>query len=124
VPIEYRYDRDKKTLYGSVTSPLTIPQLEEMLVGVTSSKDFPPDTRTLWDLRGVDFEGIDRGFEELVISVRRQYPQRGEARIALVVEDQLGLGMTRMYEILGEDLPQQTRVFTSYAEGEQWLLEA
>lgn len=122
MPIEYYYDREKKTLYGSVTSPLTLEELEEMLSGVTESGEFPPDTRTLWDLRGVDFEDISRGFEEKVVDLRRRFPARGAARIAMIVGDSLGLGMTRMYEILSDELPQQTRVFTSYADGEQWLL--
>ena len=123
MPIECRYDRERNALFCMVSSPLTTEEFEQVMGGITQSNEFPPDTRTLWDLRGIDFGNIDRAFEEQVIEIRKQFPERGRARIALIVGDQLGLGMTRMYEILSDDMPQETRTFTDYSEGERWMLE-
>ncbi len=89
---------------------------------VARSSEFPPDVDTLWDLRELDFTEIDSNFERELIQVRDEFPERRRARLALVVEGDLGFGMSRMYEILSESLPQQSKVFRSYSEGEEWLL--
>jgi len=57
-----------------------------------------------------------------LISLRRQHPERGAARMALIVSDDYGFGTARMYETLSSDLPQELRVFRDYKEGEDWLL--
>ena len=124
MPIEYRFNREKGILYGSMSGELVVEAFADAIAEIVASPEFHPDVSTLWDLRDVDFTTIDRSFEEQLVAIRRRHPERGEARLAFVVDSQLGVGMTRMYEILSDDFPQVSRVFTSYAEAERWLLDS
>ena len=122
MPIELRYDRKQGVLYSVVTSPITLEEFGASMARIIQSDDYPPDVRTLWDLRELDFEPVYRPFEEQVIDIRQKFPERGAAKIALVVASDLGFGMTRMYEILSNEMPQNVMVFRNCEEGEKWLL--
>jgi hypothetical protein len=123
MPIEFRYDREKEILLATVNTPLTLKDFEAAMKGITRSDQFPSDIRTLWDVRELDFSNIDRSFEERLIDIRKKFPERGSARNAVVVAHDLGFGMARMYEALADDLPLQFRVFRSFTEAEDWLLQ-
>jgi len=122
MPISFHYDRGKKIIYGTMTGQITEDEFQASLQEILQSEHFPPETRTLWDLRELDFSTIDTLLEKRLINIRRKYPERGRARIAFIVASDLGFGMGRMYEILSEDLPQTIRTFRNYSEGEDWLL--
>jgi hypothetical protein len=120
--VELCYDSEKKALFGAIQHPMTFEEFHEVNRLITQSSEFPPDVRTLWDLRKLDFAEIEQLYQESLIDIRKQYPSRGAARIAFIVADELGYGLLRMYEILSSDLPQQIQVFQDYSEGETWLL--
>lgn len=122
MPIDLHYDQEKKALYGTLRNPLTIDDIKSEVVTIKESADYPIDVRTLWDLRQLDFNEIDRSFEEMLIDFRRGFRERRETRLAFVVANDLGYGMMRMYQILSDDLPQQIGVFREYSEAEDWLL--
>jgi len=122
MPISFYYDREKEALYGTMTGQITEDEFQASLQEILQSDQFPPDTRTLWDLRELDFKTIDSLMEKRLINIRREYPERGRARLAFIVAGDLAFGMGRMYEILSEDLPQEIRIFRKYSEGENWLL--
>ena len=123
MPMDFRYDQEKEALFGTLNDPFTLQEYRSSIEAIVQSKEFPPDIRTLWDLRGLGFKAIDRNFEEHLISISEQFPERGSAKVALIVQSDLGFGMTRMFEILAEKLGYQTMVFRSYTEGEKWLLQ-
>jgi hypothetical protein len=122
MPIEFRYDPEKKALFGAMTSPLSLDEYRSTVAAIVQSEEFPPEIRTLWDLRELEFTAIDRGFEEKLISISEQFPQRSPAKVAFVVKNELGYGMIRMFEMLAEKLAYRTMVFKSYSAGEEWLL--
>ena len=122
MPSLVRYDREKELLSVAVKGTLTLDYFEEAMKAITRSDQFPPDTRTIWDVREMDFSGIDRSFEERLINIRKKYPERGSARNAVIVADDYGVGMTRMYAGLA-DMPEQVRAFKNYNAGEDWLLQ-
>ncbi len=123
MPIEFRYDRKKEILCVAVKNPFTFEEFEEAVKDIINSDQFPPDIRALWDLRELDFNDIDRSFEERLINIQKKYPERGQARLALITPDGLGFGMTRMYEALSNDLPRRIRAFKTYTKAEDWLLQ-
>jgi hypothetical protein len=123
MPIEFRYDSTKKIIRGKITSPFTAADLQVALQRmVDASKDFASDVPTLWDLRGIDFTKIDAVLMQQLNSIRKQFPQRGNACLALIAPTDLGYGMCRMYELMSADMPQKIMVFRSVEEGERWLL--
>jgi len=123
MPIDFRYDSEKEALFGTMKSPITFEEYRSTIEAIVRSNEFPPDIRTLWDLRELEFNEIDRSYEESLISISEQFPERGPAKVAFVVKSELGFGMTRMYEILAEKLGYETMVFRDYSEAENWLIQ-
>ena len=122
MPIQFKYNQNKDVLYGSIEGQLTIDEFKLMLEQVVESKEFRPDVKTLWDLRNLDFTKIDASFERQLIQIRRSFPERSNAKIALVSENELGFALSRMYQILSDVLPQNVKVFRDVIDGENWLL--
>lgn len=123
MPIELRYIEESEFLVGTLSSPLKPEEFREALETIVASDQYSVDIRTLWDGSDLDFHTINRGLLERMVEVRNDFPQRGEARLAFVVDNDLGFGMARMYEILSEELPQESRVFRSFKEGQDWLIK-
>ena len=123
MPIEFRYDPEKQALFGTMTGPITLEEYRSTIEAIVHSKEHPPNIRTLWDLSELKFEEIDRSFEESMIRISAQYPERSTAKVAFIVKNKLGFGLTRMFEILAEKLYYETMVFTDYTEGENWVLQ-
>jgi len=119
MPIEFNYENG--IVYGAFKSPLNIDEIKKAIALLTQSAQFPADADTLWDLRELDFAQINHDMERQLIEIRQLFPERGQARIAFVVDTDLAFGMTRRYEMLSANLPQQIRVFRDYAKAETWL---
>jgi len=126
MPSALRYDHDKKILFVTVTGAFPLDEFRAVMEQITHSDEYPPDTDALWDLREMELQSVESAFFRGVIAVRKQFPQRGTARMAHIVSGDFAYGMLRMYEILSEtdrdNLPQGIMVFKSCAEGEAWLL--
>lgn len=118
--IQYKYISDDKFLIIKISGVLVWEQLKDAAEKVTTSKEFPPDVDTLYDLSEMDFSNITTEFEEKLILFRKQL-DRGNAKIACVVTSEVGFGMGRMYEVLSDKLPQQVRVFKNMEDAKDWL---
>ncbi len=127
MPTDLRLDREKGILVVTVRGPLTLEEFRATLEEITHSDQYPPDIATLWDFREMEFQATDSDFFRSIISIRKHYPERGAARAAHIVAGDLAFGMLRMHEILSDadrvGLPQLMKVFKSFSEGEQWLLD-
>lgn len=89
--------------------------------GVMNSGEYLPDVSTLWDCCKLDFSSLDRGIEDQIIALHKLNPQRGGARIAIVVSGELGFGLSRMYELKSQGLQQKMMVFRDIDEARAWL---
>ena len=123
MPMEFHFDPEKRALFGTITAPLTLEEFQASIEVVVGSKEFPPDIRTLWDMREFEFKDIDSGLEEGLISISEKFPERRSAKVALIVQNDLGLGKATMFEIMADKLGYKTMVFRSYSEGENWLIQ-
>ena len=123
MPVKLNFDQDKGLLVGLIESPLLVDDAKASFQQMRESSEYPVDVPTLWDLRALDFNGVDRDLEDRIIALRKAVPERGNARLAIVVADDLGFGMARMYQILSDELPQHILVSRDYTEAENWLLE-
>ncbi len=118
----YRFDKSKGILYITVNYFFTEKDMEKASKYITNSRDFPADVDTIWDIRAVNFDNIKLTYQEKLISIRKRYPQRGNAKIAIVAESDLAFGLSRRYEQMSAELPQETMVFKSIKEAEKWIL--
>jgi hypothetical protein len=133
MPLELRYDGEKRLLYVTVDGNVHVNEFDDVTKSIVSSDDYPPDTPTLWDARSVSAKldaqavqasGGEKQFLLKLIELRKRYPERGNAKLAIVVSSDFSFGMSRMYEILSDRLPQRIMVFRDYAEAEKWLSDA
>ncbi len=119
--IQYRFDKNTQILHVLCTAQPSLELLQQSLLDVTRSEEYPPDVSILWDCRKADFNALDRDIEEQIIALRASFPERGQAKIAIVVTGELNFGLTRMYELKSSDLPQRMGVFRGVEEAESWL---
>ena len=119
--VEIRWDAEDQLIRGRVEGVLTLAEFADSLRAFVASAAHPSDAASLWDLRALDFERMDRPFTEALIGMRRDAPERGSARIALLVGDDLGFVMMRMYALMSDDLPQQVDVFRDETDAMRWL---
>jgi hypothetical protein len=133
MPLELRYDGEKRILCVTVDGNVRVDEFDVVIRRIVSSNDYPPNVPTLWDVRSVrvrlDAESVraqggETQFLLAMIEMRKRYPERGNAKLAIVVPNDFRFGMSRMYEILSDRLPQSIMVFRDYAEAEQWLSDA
>ena len=122
MPVHFKYNVDNKLLYGTIEGQIGIDELRDALGKITTSTEFPPNVNALWDLRNLDFSRLNADFGEAIISAREENSKRGNSKIALIAEDDLDYGMSRMYQMLSDNLPQKISVFRDTDIAENWLL--
>ena len=123
--IQLNYDREKRILYCYFGETLSLEELESTFYRITHKTEYPPDVDTLWDMGKIDFSEIDEEFIQKIIAMRRKFPERGNAKVALITSSDLGYGLGRMYEIFSEvaEMSQNIYVFRNHADAENWLLD-
>jgi len=123
---DIRFDSEKKILIVTVGETFTLEEFQAVMKEITRSKQYPPNTDALWDLRALDFTKIDAIYLRGILQIRKQYPERNAARLAHIVKGDFTFGMMRMYEIysdLEHDLlHQKVGVFKNISEGEAWMI--
>lgn len=60
----------KAETFGRLTDPSAMEK-------ITQSNQYPPNTDALWDLREMDFTRVDINYWRSIISIRKQYKERG-----------------------------------------------
>ncbi len=121
--VEYQYDSNKEILYITIRSYIEIQDIENTLAYIMNSSECPPDVKTLWDIRPASLENINMAEQEKAINIRKKFPQRGKAKIAVVADNDLAFGLARMYEQVSAELPQKMQVFKNIKSAEKWLLD-
>ncbi|MEM7468990.1 MAG: hypothetical protein AAF387_19190 [Pseudomonadota bacterium] len=122
--ISLEYNADNNILYGSYKGAFTFEQFETQLKELVSGADYPADVPTIWDLSETDISQFDWQFIEELLAIRRRFPERGNAYIAIVAPSDLTFGLSRMYASRGDSLPQSMQVFRDIADAEAWLQQS
>lgn len=123
MPVNCEYQVDKAVLYCTAEGSVTVEDFQQAMAGIINSNEFSPDVRTLWDIRKLDYTSVTRELADKLISLREKNPQRGNTKIVIIADKNHNFGMSRMYEMLSGELPQQIMVFREFEEGEKWLME-
>ena len=121
--IGFKYDSEKKVLYITLEGEVLLKELDQLYRDIVTSTEFPPDIRSVWDLRKADLSLIDLNFIEKIFYVRKKYPERSNAKAAFVADSDLSYGVSRMYEVLSSfEFPQQIQPFREFSKAEEWIL--
>ena len=108
MPIELKYDQNKKILLVTVIGQITLDEIASAFQKITSSDQFSPNVDALWDMRQSDFTAADESLWREIIEIRKQYPERSNYSSAIIASDKFAYGMIRMYEMISEgDLPRK-----------------
>lgn len=122
MPINIRFDKEKNALYVSMEGKATIDDFQAAIKHVAENSEFPPNIRTLCDMRKFDFKSMDMDSLKNIVSMEKMNPKRKGAKIAYIAEKDYEYGMIRMYQTIADELPKTIMVFRDYLEGERWLL--
>ena len=124
MPIEIRYDQHRRMLSIAILGTSDFDEYASTLETITSSNDYPPNVRTLWDLRKADFSFVNFTSVKKIVGIRERFKNRDNCKVALVASSNLQYGLCRMFQMLLDGrLPHELAVFREYDEGEKWLLE-
>jgi hypothetical protein len=121
MPMQVHYDPRTGILFGVCTGRITLAEYEVALRGIVTSSEHPPDADVLWDLRDVDYSAVDTDYVNDLIAIRGKYPQRGKAKIAVVAREDVGFGLSRMFSMFSDTLPQAVGIFRDRDAAERWL---
>lgn len=125
MPFQLNYEPEKRYVLIDVIGAPSPAELKQLMVDLTSSDEYPPDVDSVIDFRRIDMSVVHARSENEVNAIRAGFPERGQARLAMVVATDEGFGMARMFALLSEEnLPQTMAVFRSVGEAEAWLRNA
>ena len=105
---------------GRVSSDELIRGWESFLYG----DEWQPGLNELTDLREADLSALDHtGMTQLAAATSRAYIKRGvkHVRVAVCLSDELPYGLTRMYEVMTEDAPEELRIFNDFEAAREWV---
>ena len=102
----------------------TVEEVDTLLSDFLRSGKFAPNTNILYDLTTVSADYIDGDLIRKYVSAREKYPERGSAKIAMLVASKVAYGLSRMYELLSEKLRQRIMVFDNRDEAVRWVQES
>jgi len=122
MPIHRYYDAESDILVLQPEGGLTMDMIRALNDKVINCDEYPPYVNTIWDMRKTDYRNINKQFLEELIELRKEImPVRGKAKLAYVASSDFEFGITRMYEMLSVDIPQQMHIFRTIEEAKQWL---
>jgi hypothetical protein len=125
--IKLVYNSSGNYLLATIEGALTRDDFSQAMDEITSSEKYSPEVNTIWDLRKLYFGHMDEDFERSIIAIRyKTDKKRANAKLALVVADDLSFGMARMYQTLSEmnELSQEIKIFRKAGDARDWVLTA
>ena len=121
MPISIEYNQELNLLYCRPETGASLEDFDSCMQQIVNSSEFSADIDTIWITTEIEFASFDKELQNTIIKLREKYPQRGDARIAIVAENPLGFGLGRMYQGYSILLPQRVRVFHDVQSAENWM---
>jgi hypothetical protein len=121
MPISYTFDPRATFIYVTATQELTLADYLGLRRAIEADERIPSGSAVLFDLRAVTRFNLT-GAEILALAHRKDSVERRARRIAVLVQDPVSFGLTRMYDLArGEGPPLQ--VFRELDGALHWVLE-
>jgi len=120
--IELTYDKQLEFLLAQVHGDLSFEDVQGFMTEVLSSEDIPSEVNTLWDATEMEFEKMDYDLQAKIVEMRKKYNlQRGNAKIAIVSDYELGEVIVKLFLILMEEISQEVKSFKTREEALLWF---
>ena len=117
----YSYDKEKNILYVDLQGEASLAAFDNIMKRITLSSEYPPDIDSIWSLHNLDLSSLGSNFERSLIYIRKTYPERAEAKIAIISIGDLAYGLSNMYKTMSKNLPQTMAIFRNQFEAEEWI---
>jgi len=121
MPITFLIDDSTQTVHTTVTGPLVGTDLVDYLSEVLEHPAYRPGLSALVVCKDVAFGSISTSAVRRLVSFsKKTETQLLGSRVAIVADQPVLYGFSRMYELL-RDPPYELRVFRGRGEAEAWL---
>jgi hypothetical protein len=106
-----------------VSGVIDIQALKDFLKKLYDTPEFNPNMNVIWDLGEADFSEVSSSDVRSVMDlVGKYWGVGGKSKAALVVSEEVGFGLTRMYEILmSSATTSKVMVFKNMEEAREWM---
>ena len=122
MPMTYSIDTPKSIVRATGSGILTDEDVMAHRQALTSDPAFNQKLREISDIRQVtDFQVTPAGVRIMVANDVKMTAMGGMHKLAIVAEENVAYGMSRMYQTLGEPNIRSVGVFRNYEEAEEWL---
>ena len=119
---EIGIDLAKRIARIRVIGTLDVSEFSSIITEFTDHPDFVPGMPAIWDMREADLRQITETDLRSVGEQSRQLAgRRGNARVALVVQDDFRFGMARMTQVLAASPNLDMAVFREFGAAEEWV---
>jgi hypothetical protein len=119
--VNHEIDSERRIIFVTVRGEFRDEDLLSIYDRLRAEPKLEPDFGLLIDLRHAAGRSVTMSGVQTLI--KRPLLLSPGARRAIVVETDLGFGMSRMYELSRGDLVQTIRVFRDVEKAERWLGE-
>ena len=118
----YTIEPSQNLIRAIGTGVLTDDDVMEHRRMLTADPQFSFTMRELSDIRQVtDFRLTPAGIKIMVAADAKMVPAGGMHKLAVVAEEKVAYGMSRMYQTLGEPNIRSVGVFRNYKDAAEWL---
>ena len=122
MPMTYTIDAAQHLVRAVGTGVLTDDDVMAHRQAMSRDPRFTPQMRELSDIRQVTaFQVTPAGVRIMVASDVKMTATGGMHKLAIVADENVAYGMSRMYQTLGEPNIRDVGVFRSYEEAAAWL---
>jgi hypothetical protein len=122
MPMTYTIDASHKLVRATGSGVLTDDDVMNHRRALAADPEFSPQMREISDIRTVtEFQVTPAGVRIMVAADVKMVASGGMHKLAVVAEENVAYGMSRMYQTLGEPNIRSVGVFRNYKDAEEWL---
>jgi hypothetical protein len=122
MPMSYTIDASQNLVRATGTGVLTDDDVMAHRRALSADPRFTQQMREISDIRQVtDFQVTPAGVRLMVAADVKMVPAGGMHKLAVVAEENVAYGMSRMYQTLDEPNIRSVGVFRNYQDAEEWL---
>jgi len=114
-------DHDKKLVDGKLYDTVTGAELIELVTELVQLEQQIAGYNEFWDCSGVSEADVDYNKMMTMTNIESSSRQGLPAKNALLVKNNLQMGLARMYQTLMSDSNMDIRIFTDAQKARQWL---
>jgi proline iminopeptidase len=122
MPITYQIDRDCGIVRAAARGDVSLEEERKCLESFLADPDHQPGFGILLDNRDRGLPASSEHVRGMAEAFERHKEAVGRARMAIVVNREVSLGLARMFALLTERVPIHTEAFSDINEAEAWLL--